>query len=806
VRVRLPETGEWLTLPAELPLLPLRDTVLFPTATLPLFVGRPASVAALDAAVAGERIVFTVAQRDAATGEPERDELYAVGTIARVAQIYRLPDGTRRILAEGLAPARLLALSRGDAGARVTIAVLAAGGARPATGERTSALASRVRRAFQHYVEQDGRLAREAWLLVRDEDCPQRLAYRISACLRVSVAVRQRLLEAQATGRRLRLLERILQRESAAGPAEVPSTPRRRSRPARRPPQRVAAAEPSSELDELNAALAAADLPPTVCQRAEREMARLARTAPVSPEAAVTRNYLEWLLDLPWRGRTRDRTDLKRVQELLDQEHYGLNRIKERILEQMAVIKLAGEVRGPVLCLTGPPGVGKTSLARSIATALGRRFVRASLGGVRDEAEIRGHRRTYVGSLPGRILQGMRRAGVVNPLFLLDEVDKLASDHRGDPAAALLEVLDPEQNQAFSDHYLEIDYDLSQVLFVTTANLLDGIPAPLRDRMEVLRLPGYLDSEKLAIATQFLVPRQVRATGLRPSDLALPRPTLERLIQGYTREAGVRGLEREIARICRRVAKYKAGGDEPVLARTNPRRGRRALRARITPEQLPELIGAPRHPPRLPERRSRVGLATGLAWTEAGGEILTVECGVMPGRGRLTLTGTLGAVMRESARAALSYIRSRATQLGIPRRFDRRCDVHIHLPEGAIPKDGPSAGVTIALALVSALSGRPTRADVAMTGEITLRGAVLPVGGLAEKLVAARRAGLARLLLPEANRLQYEELPADLRADLAVEFVETMEAVLAVALEARPRPSAAVGEAPADPARPALAA
>jgi ATP-dependent Lon protease len=800
LRLRLPEGEDCLLVPRELPLLPLRDTVVFPSTTLPLFVGRSASVAAVESAASGERLLLALAQRSADVAEPTREDLYQVGTIVRVLQVFRLPDGTRRILAEGLGTARCLATRGADGHLCATLHAYpegeAAGDGPGAPDERLAECVNQVRDAFQRYVETDRRVPREALLAIHGDVAPLDLAHRVSSHVRVPVSVRQRLLECGDPMRQLGLLQRVLASETERAAAQSPTGLDRE-----RPGRRNAPAEPAlgadcggatagEELAELAAAIEAAGMPSAAFDRARRELDRLARGSSFSPEATVSRNYLEWLLQLPWVKTTPDCSDLARAQRILDEDHYGLIKVKERILEQISVIKLAGEIRGPLLCLAGPPGVGKTSLARSIARALDRRFVRVSLGGVRDEAEIRGHRRTYVGSLPGRILQGMRRAGVINPVFLLDEIDKLGHDLRGDPAAALLEVLDPEQNSAFNDHYLEVDYDLSKVLFVTTANLLDAIPDPLRDRLEVIRIPGYLEAEKLRIASGYLVPRQVEANGLKQGDLMLPEETIARLIRGYTREAGVRNLEREIARVCRRVAKFKAGGEEPVLKKlaAGSRRKRR-LGLALGPEHLPALLGVSRFTERLPQSNDRVGIVTGLAWTEAGGEVLTVECSVLAGRGRLLLTGKLGEIMRESAQAALSYIRSRAGSLGIDPNFYRNKDIHIHMPEGAIPKDGPSAGVTIATAVVSALTAVPTRPDVAMTGEVTLRGHVLAVGGLAEKIVAARRAGVSVLVLPRENEPHLLELSAEIIEGLTVHLVSTMDDVLAHALAS---PGAAV--------------
>lgn len=779
LELTLPETGERVEVARTLPVLPLRDTVAFPRTTLPLFVRRPASVAALDAAVAGSRLAVAVSQRRPDTETPARDDLYQVGTLVRVLQIFRGADGSRRVLVEGLAAVRLTAVDGQDPYLQSTVELW---GEEPA--EIAPGLTAAIREAFREYTTHERTVPGEALLTILSLDEPLALGYRVAAHLKLRVALRQRVLECRDAEKRLKLLQRILASEitglrvesGAGGAARAPREAGERS---------AAAPDGSSELEELRQRVEQARLPKGAAERAQRELERLARLPLLSPEAAVSRHYLETLIELPWRRRTRDRTDLARARRILDQDHHGLEKVKERILEQIAVIRLSRRVRGPILCLVGPPGVGKTSLGRSVARALGRRFVRISLGGICDEAEIRGHRRTYVGSLPGRVLQAMRRAGTVNPVLLLDEVDKLSRDHRGDPAAALLEVLDPEQNQAFHDHYLEVGYDLSQVLFLTTGNVLDAIPDPLRDRMEVIRIPGYLEAEKVQIARRFLLPRQVRATGLAAGDLDIPEEALTRLVRGYTREAGVRNLEREIARLCRRVARVKAGDRSvaPSLGKPVRRAAKRGMGFVMDKDSLVALLGVARYDDTSDDMPSRVGVATGLAWTETGGELLTIEAGVLPGRGNLILTGQLGPTLRESAQAAMSYVRSRADVLGIAPDFYRRSEIHIHLPEGAIPKDGPSAGVTIALAVVSALTGRPSRAKVAASGEITLRGNVLPVGGLAEKLVAARRAGMREILLPGRNRPHVEELPSELREGLTVSFVDSMDEALARGLD-----------------------
>jgi len=836
------ETGEALALPPRLPVLPLRDRVLFPRTVLPLFVGRPGSLAALEEAEASGGLVLAVAQRDPRCPSPVREDLYSTGTVGRILQSVTLADGTRRVLMEGIRMARLgecregLARftlvperSREDAGKSFTEASVPP---EAFVNDEAASLIAKARASFARCMQLDQGIPREARQGIEGQSDPEAVAFRIASHLRIRAAVAQRILECHDPLARLRLIARVLdceiegldaeahaQAEAAAagataGAARRPLAARkgafepRTSSSAGSRPGFGGLTGPSSpedeEIEELARAVQQARLPAAATERAERELARLRRTLPMSPEAAVSRNYVDWLLALPWRRGTRDRTDLARAQAILDEDHYGLREVKERILELIAVMKLSRRPRATILCLSGPPGVGKTSLGRSIARALGRRFVRMSLGGVRDEAEIRGHRRTYVGSLPGRIIQAMRRAGAVNPVILLDEVDKLARDGHGDPAAALLEVLDPEQNHAFNDHYLEVDYDLSRVLFLATANVLESIPPALVDRMEVLRLPGYLESEKREIARRFLVPRQMASCGLEPGDLVFEDQTLLRIIRDYTREAGVRNLEREIARLCRRTAKIKAGAPDPAFASSEV--GDRAgngpaepadgedgkgnspvpLGIRLRPEALDRILGVPMHAEPAELERTQVGMATGLAWTPSGGEILTVEAQAFPGRGRLLLTGQLGEQLRESARTALSCIRSRARELGLDEDFHRATDVHIHLPQGAIPKDGPSAGVTILLALVSALTRIGIRPGLALTGETTLRGKVLPVGGLAEKLLAAKRAGVRLVVLPQRNARQVEELPEEVREGIDIRLVSTIDEILELGLMDHP--------------------
>ncbi len=780
-----------------LPLLPLRDVVMFPYMTIPLLVGRLPSINAIEKAVARDRVLFVTAQKRSEVADPSHEELYKVGTVVRVLQLFRLPDGTLRVLVEGLCRVRVERFSWSADYYVVRVAPLAED---PARGAEVEAMMRNVLSLFNDYVHLNRRIPDEVLMTANNITDPTSLAHTVAAHLLVKVPQKQGLLEVEGTVERLKLLSQTLTAELEIVKLERKIEGQVRSQVHKNQKEfylneQLKAIrkelghqnEFASEIDELQNAIRKARMPREVMAKAVKELDRLAKMSFMSPEATVVRNYLDWLVSLPWSKVTRDHEDIHAVEEILDEDHYGLRKIKERIVEYLAVLKLTGKNKGPILCFVGPPGVGKTSLGRSVARALGRRFVRVSLGGVRDEAEIRGHRRTYIGSLPGRILQSLKKAGSKNPVFLLDEVDKLGSDFRGDPAAALLEVLDPEQNHTFNDHYLEVDFDLSQVMFICTANALYNIPPALADRMEIIRLPGYLENEKVEIAKSFLIPKQVKAAGLGPDDLRIGLPALRALVNRYTREAGVRSLEREIASLCRKVAKKKVAGQQ---------RGR----VSVTPENLHRFLGPTRFLDTVVERRERVGVANGLAWTEVGGDVLTIEVSILPGKGELLLTGKLGEVMRESGQAALSYARARAVPLGLDKWFYRDIDIHVHIPEGASPKDGPSAGITMCVALVSALTGVPTRADVAMTGEITLRGSVLGIGGLNEKTVAAHRAGLKTLLIPRANEKDLVEIPAEVRADLEFILVENMDQVLQHALErppageAKPAPAADAGE------------
>jgi ATP-dependent Lon protease len=767
--------------------LPLRDVVVFPYVAMPLLVGRQASLNAIEAAAADGGTLFLVAQKSADTEEPAASDLHRVGVVARIVQATRQANGTARILVEGVRRAR------------VTRYIPAAGYLRAAfdddTGdeetdpEALQVLSRRVLALFEEYVSLHRRIPNEVVALVQGADSIARQAYGIAAHLAVRVEVRQTLLEAPTIPALLDALNQVLVSE-----AELLRLERKLDEEVRgslfqnqrefylqeqlKAIHRELGQEDSDDAAELERQIEARKLPEAVKTRAMREMRKLRRMSPLSPESTVARNFIDWILALPWTERTDDVLDVAHARRILDEDHYGLEEVKDRILDYIGVLSLVERMEGPILCLVGPPGVGKTSLGRSIARALGRKFVRMSLGGVRDEAEIRGHRRTYIGSMPGRVVQAMRRAEVVNPVILLDEVDKLGTDYRGDPSAALLEVLDPEQNRAFNDHYLEIDYDLSQVLFLTTANYLPQVPEPLRDRMEIIRLAGYLDQEKYAIARQFLVPKQLRANGLDPASVEWESDVIPAIVQNYTREAGVRELERRVGRIARKLARREAETRDltkPATAAAGPKPVVRA-------SELKDLLGVAPFDPSNLTLDHKIGVVTGLAYTAVGGDVLEIEVSVVSGRGKLQLTGTLGDVMKESASAALSYARSRAKVLGIDKDFHRARDLHIHIPSGATPKDGPSAGIAIATGIVSALTGIPVRGDVAMTGEITLRGRVLAIGGLKEKAVAAHRNAVRHVLIPHQNLRDVEELPAEVRAGVTFHPVKTMDEVLALSL------------------------
>lgn len=771
------------TVPAELPVLPLRDTVLFPNSFMPLAVARESSVALIDDAIAGDKQIAVFTQKNAGDEEPGLDGLYPTGTFAHIHKMFKLPDGSLRLIVQGLARIRLEHLTATTPYLRATISevpdVVAA-----AEDVETDALVRNIRTNFQQIVQLSPVLSEDLSTLVSNIAEPGRLADFIASSLStVTTAVKQELLDTADVRERMDRLNRVLtkelevlevgskiqsQVESEVGKNQREYFLREQMKAIQR--ELGEGDDQAKEIDELAEKIESSGMPDDVKKDARRELDRLAKMPPAAAEYTVSRTYIDWLVTVPWTERSAEVIDLPHTKATLDADHSGLERVKDRILEYLAVRKLKPDVKGPILCFAGPPGVGKTSLARSIANSIGRKFVRVSLGGMRDEAEIRGHRRTYIGALPGQIIQGLRRAGVRNPVFILDEIDKLGHDFRGDPASALLEVLDPEQNNAFRDHYLDVPFDLSEVLFITTANVLDTIPAPLRDRMEVIELGGYTEREKLAIATDHLVERQVLNHGLTADQIQFTDDALSAIIRGYTREAGVRNLEREIGSVCRKVARRRAEGDETVVA--------------VTTELVEEFLGAPRHlDEALANRTQDPGVAIGLAWTPVGGEVLLIEASRMAGGSQLTLTGSLGDVMKESARIALSWFRAHASTFGVDPQFYKDSEIHLHVPSGAIPKDGPSAGVTMVVALASALSGRPVRGDIAMTGEVTLSGRVLPVGGIKEKVLAARRHGVNQVILPKQNETNVrEDLTDEIRRGLTVHFVSEVEEVLALAL------------------------
>ncbi|GMU67259.1 MAG: Lon protease [Acidobacteriota bacterium] len=764
-----------------LPVVPLRDMVVFPHMMAPFIVGRESSVRALEAAlgVPGRRI-FLVAQRDPKVDDPVRDDLHENGVIARIVQNLKLPNGNIKVMVEGIQRARLLSLEEREATLWAEVEAI---DVRYPGDEKVQLFMSKVLSTFEQYARLSQHLAVEGLLPTLKTDDPDRFADTLAAHLAVSTADKQTLLDLVSPLERLRRLEDLLEIEIEKMNLEkrINVQVKKQMEKAQKEyylNEKIKAIhqelgrkdDRSDEIAELKDKIEKAGLPKAVKEKADAELKRLEAMPPVSAEATVSRNYIDWLVAVPWKKSSKELRDLPKAEEILNSDHHGLERIKERILEFLAVRQLTQENPAQILCFVGPPGVGKSSLAQSIAKATGRKFVRLSLGGVRDEAEIRGHRRTYIGAFPGQIIQMMKKAGTVNPVFLLDEIDKMSMDFRGDPSSALLEVLDPAQNHSFVDHYLDVEYDLSKVMFIATANVMHTIPPALKDRMEVIHLSGYTLNEKLAIGRQFLAPRQLKSHGLKDEQLRFEDEGLTTLIESYTREAGVRNLDRELASICRKVArKVVAGGqDAPIV---------------LTPEKVQELLGKPRFRPWRKDVRSDIGVATGLAWTEVGGEILETEVSLMKGKGNLTLTGKLGEVMQESARAAVSYLRSRSDILGVDPEFPEKHDLHIHVPEGAIPKDGPSAGITMATALVSALTRRPVRCDLAMTGEITLRGKVLPVGGIKDKVLAAFRAGISEVILPRENEKDVEEIPAEVRDRLTVHFVESMDEVLRLALE-----------------------
>jgi ATP-dependent Lon protease len=766
-----------------LPMVPLRDVVVFPHMMIPFVIGRQSSIRALDYALVKGKRIFLSAQHDASRDNPAPDEIFTLGTICNIVQSLKLPDGNVKVLVEGLDRGRALEFKEEGGFLRVVVKLIPR---QAESGSGIEAVMSRVIGLFEQYVKLSNNLHYDAMLAaVRVED-PGKLADTIASHLVLPVEEKQNLLEVFSPLERLNRIAGLLEAEVEKLQVDKRIQGRVKKQMERAQKEyylneKMKAIQKElgrkddrvNEIDELRKKIELSRMSKDAEDKALTELKRLEAMPPMSAEATVSRNYLDWLIAVPWQKKTRERKDLLAAEKILNEDHYGLEKVKERIVEFLAVRQLVNNPKGPILCFVGPPGVGKTSLAKSIARCTNRKFVRLSLGGVRDEAEIRGHRRTYIGAFPGQIIQMMKKAGTRNPVFLLDEVDKMSMDFRGDPSAALLEVLDPEQNHSFNDHYLDVEFDLSSVFFIATANVLHTIPQALQDRLEVIRLPGYTEPEKVEIAKRHLIDKQIRSNGLEATNLQFEEEALQEIIRRYTREAGVRSLEREISTICRKVArKVVLEGKEYAAA--------------ITPGGVASYLGVPRFRASQQEQRDEVGVATGLAWTEVGGEILPIEVTLMPGKGHVKLTGKLGDVMQESAHAALSFVRSRAEELHVPRDFNRRLDIHIHVPEGAIPKDGPSAGITIATALVSALAKLPVRRDVAMTGEITLRGKVLPIGGVKEKLLAAHRIGVTTVVLPRENEKDLADVPKNVVEHMQVELVDHVDEVLKIALAAKP--------------------
>ncbi|KJH85466.1 DNA-binding protein [Pseudomonas fluorescens] len=767
----------------ELPLLPLRDVVVYPHMVIPLFVGREKSIEALEAAMTGDKQILLIAQRNPADDDPGEDALYRVGTIATVLQLLKLPDGTVKVLVEGEQRGAVERFSEVDGHCRAEVSLIDEVDA----PERESEVFVRSLLAqFEQYVQLGKKVPAEVLSSLNSIDEPGRLVDTMAAHMALKIEQKQEILEIIDLSARVEHVLALLDGEIDLLQVEkrirgrVKKQMERSQREYYLNEQMKAIQkelgdgdEGHNEIEELKKRIDAAGLPKDALAKAQAELNKLKQMSPMSAEATVVRSYIDWLVQVPWKAQSKVRLDLARAEDILDADHYGLEEVKERILEYLAVQKRVKKIRGPVLCLVGPPGVGKTSLAESIAHATNRKFVRMALGGVRDEAEIRGHRRTYIGSMPGRLIQKMTKVGVRNPLFLLDEIDKMGSDMRGDPASALLEVLDPEQNHNFNDHYLEVDYDLSDVMFLCTSNSMN-IPPALLDRMEVIRLPGYTEDEKINIAVKYLSPKQIQANGLKKGELEFDEEAIRDIIRYYTREAGVRGLERQIAKVCRKAVK------EHALEKR--------FAVKVTSDLLEHFLGVRKFRYGLAEQQDQIGQVTGLAWTQVGGELLTIEAAVVPGKGQLIKTGSLGDVMVESITAALTVVRSRARSLGIPLDFHEKRDTHIHMPEGATPKDGPSAGVGMCTALVSALTGIPVRADVAMTGEITLRGQVLAIGGLKEKLLAAHRGGIKIVIIPEENVRDLKEIPDNIKQDLQIKPVKWIDEVLQIALQYAPEP------------------
>ena len=770
-------------MPGQVPLLPVRDVVVYPFMILPLFVGRDKSIRAVDEALSRERLILLAAQRDAEAEDPGPEDLYGVGTVAMIMRMLKMPDGRVKILVQGVSRARILGFTRRDPYFEAKIAEVAEPETAP-QGLEVEALIRSVKEQVQKGVNLGKGVSPDVLVIINNLEHPGRLADLVASNLDLKVEQAEQILEIFDPVERLKKLAELLGKEievlemqhkiQSQAREEMDKTHREyylREQLKAIQKELGEADERGQEVQELEQKIEKAKMPPEVAQEAKTQLGRLSRMHPDAAEASVIRTYLDWLIDLPWAKQTKDKLSIRQAHKILEKDHYDLEKVKERILEYLAVRKLKKKMKGPILCFVGPPGVGKTSLGRSIARALGRKFVRISLGGVRDEAEIRGHRRTYIGALPGKIIQWIKQAGTNNPVFMMDEVDKVGADFRGDPSAALLEVLDPEQNVAFTDHYLGVPFDLRNVMFITTANLADPILPALKDRMEIIEISGYTEEEKLHIANRYILPRQLDEHGISKKLLEITDEAILKVIQSYTREAGLRNLEREVATICRKVARDVAEGKKGLT--------------RVTGAGLTRYLGAPKFLPESEQEKDEVGVATGLAWTQTGGDILYIECTMMRGKGILSLTGHLGEVMKESAQAALSYARSRGASLGIKEETFAKNDVHIHVPAGAIPKDGPSAGITMATALISALTRTPVRRDVAMTGEITLRGMVLPIGGLKEKALAARRMGVKTVVVPSKNDKDVKELPANVRRGMQFVYVDNMDDVLKVALVKR---------------------
>ena len=777
-----------------LPVLPLRDMVVFPHGVHPLFVGTKSSIVALDSAMADDKQIFLVAKKESEKADLGPDDLYEMGTVATILQLLKLPDGTVKVLVEGGSRAAVKQIDTSDEFIRAEVVV------QPELEierREADAIVRSLLSHFEQYAQGNKKIPQEVLASLSGLDDPSRLMDTMAAQMALEIHDRQSILETVEIKTRMERLLGFMDAGLALQQVEkqVRGRVKKQMEQSQRDYylneqmkaiQKEMGDDSASELDELEAKIENAGMPAEAKEKAQTELNKLKNMAPMSAEANVVRGFVDWMLNIPWSKRSRVRKDLAAAQEILDADHYGLTEVKERIIEYLAVQNRVGKSKSPVLCLVGPPGVGKTSLGESIAKATNRNFVRMALGGVRDEAEIRGHRRTYIGSLPGKVIQKMSKAGVVNPLFLLDEIDKMGMDMRGDPASALLEVLDPEQNDTFNDHYLEVDYDLSNVFFVYTSNSMD-IPGPLLDRMEVIRLPGYTEEEKRNIAQRYLVPKQIKNNGLKPEELEITEAAITDLIRYYTKEAGVRGLEREVAKIARKVVKEQSlkADAENKGKKKKPRKFAKTV---VGPEQLDHYSGVRKFSYGRAEEKDQVGIVTGLAWTQVGGELLNIEAVSMPGKGRQTKTGSLGDVMQESIQAALTFVRSRSEVLGLPEDFHEKTDLHIHVPEGATPKDGPSAGIGMCTAMVSVITGIPVKADVAMTGEITLRGQVLPIGGLKEKLLAAHRGGVKRVIIPHENEKDLAEIPENVREDLEIHCVKWMDEVLQVALDRMPVP------------------